>query len=184
MQNLKNSLSRGMIILIIVMAALILASAILGVIVIVNTVRNNHKIITPDYAPEELEPNVEKIEGEEQGGDKMETVGGGGGALIIWKEECIIDLSDEKATFYYANPANSTVSAVLKIKIHDEIIAVSGRIDPGFRLQSLDLLKGAKSKLGGPGGYEGEILLEFYDETTGEKSLVNTALPFTITVKE
>ena len=173
-----------MIILIIIMAALILASVILGVVVIVNTVRNNKMIITPDYAPEELEPNVEKIEGEEQGGDKMETTGGGGGALIIWKEGCVIDLSDEKATFYYANPASSTVSAILKIKIHDEIIAVSGRIDPGFRLQSLDLLKGAKSKLGGPGGYEGEILLEFYDEKSGEKSLVNTALPFTITVQE
>ena len=45
----------------------------------------------------------------------------------------------------------------------------------------LDLMEGVEKKLG-VGGYEGKFIVHYYDQTTGEKAMVNTEIPITINV--
>ena len=48
---------------------------------------------------------------------------------------------------------------------------------------ALNLLDGAEKKLAA-GGYDGKIVVLYYDRTSGEKAMVNTEIPVTVTVTE
>ena len=48
-------------------------------------------------------------------------------------------------------------------------------------LSPLPVLEGAEEMLQ-PGGYEGKFIVLYYDQTSGEKSMVNTEIPITINV--
>ena len=51
----------------------------------------------------------------------------------------------------------------------------------GFTVKLLDLLEGAEKQLSA-GGYEGKFVVLYYDQTSGEKAMVNTEIPITINV--
>ena len=140
---------------------------------------NNKVILNPDYAPQNKEENAETIP--DDTGDKMENPEGGGAVSLTYSNEVTIDLSDKAAAIYFANPGKSNQDMVIQIAIQDTIILQSGTLSPGNQVKLLNLLEGAEDMLQ-PGGYEGKFIVLYYDQTSGEKSMVNTEIPITINV--
>lgn len=141
--------------------------------------RSSGPELTPDYAPMNQEENAEAIEGDS--GDKLESPQGGGSVSISYSADVSIDLSEKTASLYFANPGKSNQDMVVQVVIQDTILAQSGTLKPGNQVTSLNLLDGAEKQLSS-GGYDGKLVILFYDETTGEKAVVNTEIPVTITV--
>ena len=75
----------------------------------------------------------------------------------------------------------SIYTAEVQVVIQDTILVQSGTLQPGKQVTTLNLLAGAEKQLS-PGGYDGKLVILFYDEVTGEKAVVNTEIPVTITV--
>ena len=140
-------------------------------------------ILAPDYAPVETDPNAESIPGDNTEGRK-ENEEGGGSVSLTYSAEATVDLSDGKVTrMLFANPGKSNQDMVVQIVIRDLVIVQSGTQNPGKMDTRLDLLEGVASRLTA-GIYEGKFNILFYDPTTGEKAVVNTEIPITITVQE
>ena len=72
---------------------------------------------------------------------------------------------------------------VLQLVIDDVVIIQSGRLEPGNRVTTLNLLDGAEKRLAA-GGYNGKFVVLYYDRASGEKAMVNTDIPVTVTVTE
>ena len=140
---------------------------------------SNKIILAPDYAPQNKEENAETIP--DDTGDKMENPQGGGAVSLTYSNEVTIDISDKAAGLYFANPGKSNQDMVIQIAIQDTIILQSGTLSPGNQVKQLNLLEGAEDMLQ-PGGYEGKFIVLYYDQTSGEKSMVNTEIPITINV--
>jgi hypothetical protein len=136
-------------------------------------------ILNPDYAPQQKEENAETIP--DDTGDKMENPEGGGAVSLTYSNEVTIDISDKAAALYFANPGKSNQDMVIQIAIRDTVILQSGTLSPGNQVKLLNLLEGAEEMLQ-PGGYEGKFIVLYYDQTSGEKSMVNTEIPITINV--
>lgn len=138
-------------------------------------------VLAPDYAPQQEEQNAETIPGDT--GEKMESPQGGGSVSLTYSNEVTIDLSDKKASLYFANPGKSNQDMVLQVLIQDTVIIQSGTLKPGNQVSTIDLLDGAAKQLA-TGGYDGKFVVLYYSPETGEKAMVNTEIPITITVKE
>ena len=141
--------------------------------------RDTGPTLTPDYAPQEMEQNAETIP--DDSGEKMDKPEGGGSVSLTYSNKVTIDLSDKAAALYFANPGKSNQDMVIQIAIQDTIILQSGTLSPGHQVKLLNLLEGAEDMLQ-PGGYEGKFIVLYYDQTSGEKSMVNTEIPITINV--
>lgn len=141
--------------------------------------RDSGPALAPDYAPQEEEQNAETIPNDT--GEKMENPEGGGSVSLTYSREVSIDLSDETATLLFANPGKSNQDMVLQIVIQDTVIVQSGTLKPGNQVTALELLDGAAKKLSA-GTYEGNFNVLYYNPETGEKAIVNTEIPITITV--
>lgn len=141
--------------------------------------RDSSPVLSPDYAPQEEEKNAETIPNDT--GEKMENPEGGGSVSLTYSRDVSIDLSDEKATLLFANPGKSNQDIVLQIVIQDTVIVQSGTLKPGNQVTVLDLLDGTAKKLSA-GSYEGNFNVLYYNPETGEKAIVNTEIPITITV--
>ena len=115
--------------------------------------------------------------------DKLDAPAGGGSVNLMFQDKVTIDLSDNAATLYYGNPSESTQDVLLQIVVQDTLIAQSGRIVPGNQVKTLELAEDAAKTLQ-PGGYDGKLVLSFYNPETGEKATVNTEIPVKITVEE
>ena len=137
------------------------------------------QVLAPDYAPQQKEENAETIP--DDTGDKMENPEGGGAVSLTYSNEVTIDISDKAAALYFANPGKSNQDMVIQIAIQDTIILQSGTLSPGNQVKLLNLLEGAETMLQ-PGGYEGKFIVLYYDQESGEKAMVNTEIPVTITV--
>lgn len=165
---------------------LISALALITVIAIIIMIwaiwfREPDIIINPDYAPEEEEPNQESMEGS---GDKLEQPDGGGAVSILYStDDIIIDLSEKKISLMFGNPSRSNMDMILQVVIQDQVIVQSGRITPGHRVRTLELIKDAEKMLS-TGGYKAKYVVLYYDPESGEKAIVNTEIPIDITVKE
>lgn len=138
-------------------------------------------VLAPDYAPQQEEQNAETIP--DDSGEKMESPQGGGSVSLTYSNEVTIDLSDKTASLYFANPGKSNQDMVLQVLIQDTVIIQSGTLKPGNQVSTIDLLDGAAKQLQ-PGGYDGKFLVLYYSPETGEKAMVNTEIPITITVEE
>lgn len=137
--------------------------------------------LTPDYAPEETEPNVTPVTGD---GSKLDVPSGGGGISLEYVSRVNVDLSDNTATFKYTHPAKSTQNIVLQIVVKDTVIAQSGLILPGNQLCELSLIKGMAEKLS-PGTYtDAKFRILSYDPKSGEKAMVDTVAEITVVVQE
>ena len=143
--------------------------------------RNTSPVLVPDYAPVEEESNAQPIDGDD--GEKMEAQAGGGAVSLTYSTQVTIDLSEQTASLLFANPGKSLQDMVLEIAIDETVIVQSGTLKPGNQVTTLDLLDGAGKQLQ-PGGYDGKFLVYYYDPDTGEKAVINTEIPITITVQE
>ena len=137
--------------------------------------------LTPDYAPQETEDNAEPMP--DNGNDKLDSPDGGGAVSMSYTKNVAIDISSEKAVLNFGNPQESTQDMLVQVVIQDTILVQSGRLTPGHKVTQLDLLDGAAKKLQ-PGGYEGKIVVLFYNQESGEKAMLNAEIPVTIQVQK
>lgn len=138
-------------------------------------------VLAPDYAPQETEAYAETIPNDDK--TKLDKPEGGGSVSLTYSRDVSIDLSDEKASLMFANPGKSNQDMVLQLVIQEEVICQSGTLTPGHHVNNLELLKGAAKKLSA-GTYEGHFNVLYYDQESGEKAIVNTEIPVTVTVKK
>lgn len=143
--------------------------------------RNSTPVLSPDYAPVEEEVNAQPIGDDDS--EKLEAEEGGGAVNLTYSNEVTIDLSDKLASLLFANPSKSIQDMVVQIVIDDTVIVQSGTLKPGNQVANLNLLDGAEKQLQ-PGGYDGKFAVFYYDPDSGEKAVVNTQIPITITVRE
>lgn len=135
--------------------------------------------LAPDYAPVEEEKNAEDIGGE--AGEKLEQPEGGGAVSLSYSTDVTIDLSEKTAALMFANPAESNQDMVLQIVIQDTVVAQSGRLVPGKQVTELALSGDVELQAG---TYEGKFVASYYQQDSGEKAILNTEIPVTITVQE
>lgn len=138
-------------------------------------------VLAPDYAPAAEEVNARPIP--DDAGKPAEARPGSGSVSLTYSNVVAIDLSRKNAALLFANPGRSNQDMVLQIVIQDTVILQSGRITPGNQVTELELDGDAAGRLR-PGGYEGSFLIFYYDQTSGEKAVVNTEIPISVTVTE
>jgi hypothetical protein len=170
------------IIVLAVIAALLVTAA--TVIIIVNVTKDDEPD-TPDYLVPDYEVNATPIEGEDPG-EKLEAAEGGGAVSLIYYDQVTVDLSDNKVYLRFDNPSKSVNNMTLEISIKDTVLAKSGALQPGYRLTELPLQAGVAEKLAAGYAYVdgAKYTIYYYDPTTGERAIVNTEIPITVTVQE
>lgn len=177
-------MNKKMMIIIIALLEVISVACVTTVVVVLMDRGNEPPtVLAPDYAPQNKEPNAEKIP--EDTGDKMEQPEGGGAVSLIYTTNVTINLSDKKATLLFGNPNKSNQDMVVQIVVRDQVIVQSGRLEPGNRVTVLDLLHDAPQL--GAGTYTSEnckFVILYYDKDSGEKAILNTEIPITVTVQE
>jgi len=141
--------------------------------------RDKNENLPPDYAPQETEINAEPIEGDDDA--RLEQPEGGGAVSLTYSKDVTVSLSDKTAALLFGNPARSSQDMVVQLIIQDTVIIQSGTLKPGNQVTKLELLNGAEKALS-EGTYEGKLNILFYDRNTGEKAIVNTVIPVTVTV--
>lgn len=141
--------------------------------------RDSAPVLAPDYAPRQIEENAEPIG--DDGDEKLSQPEGGGAVGLTYAKEVTISLSDKNAALMFANPTKSNQDIVLQLAIDDVVVLQSGRLEPGNRVSSLGLLDGAEKRITA-GGYNGKFVVLYYDRTSGEKAMLNTEIPVTVTV--
>lgn len=165
-------------ILIIVLILLLLIT--IGITIWALFFRNTTPVLAPDYAPQQTEENAEPIV-DDSDGEKLQQQQGGGAVSLTYSKEVTIDLSDKTANLMFANPGKSNQDMMIQIVIQDTVIVQSGLLTPGYQVTKLDLFDNAKLS---SGTYEGKFVVLYYQKDTGEKAMLNTEIPLTITVKE
>ena len=173
-ENKKKDKSKWLILLLLLITLVAVCVTIWALFL-----RGNGPALAPDYAPQETEEHAEPIPDDSD--EKLEAPDGGGSVSLSYSNKVTIDLSDEAALLYFANPGKSTKDMLLQISIQDTVILQSGILNPGQQVKKLDLMEGAEKKLS-TGGYEGKFIIFYYDQTSGEKAMVNTEIPITISV--
>ena len=156
---------------------------IIAAVVIVLTLqsRGAAPILAPDYAPRETEKNAEPIG--DDGDSKLDQPEGGGAVSLTYAKEVTISLSKKTAQLLFANPTKSNQDMLIQLVIDDVVVLQSGRLTPGNRVSELELLAGMEKRLSA-GGYNGKFVVLYYDRTSGEKAMVNTEIPVTVTVTD
>lgn len=175
--NKKENKKKRLLILLL----LLITIAAVGVSVWAIWFRDSAPVLAPDYAPRQIEENAEPIG--DDGDEKLSQPEGGGAVGLTYAKEVGISLSDKSATLLFANPTKSNQDMVLQLVIDDVVILQSGRLEPGNRVSTLSLLDGAEKRLTA-GGYDGKFVVLYYDRTSGEKAMINTEIPVTVTVTE
>lgn len=179
--NQNKTVNSKPLILIVVLMAVVTVAAIC-VTVWALFFRGPSIILTPDYAPRDEENHAVPIP-DDTGGETMEADEGGGAVSITYGSNVSVILSNKTVALLFANPGKSTQDMVVQVVIQDTVIVQSGRLTPGHRVTTLDLLDGADKMLS-PGGYEGKLVVLYYDRESGEKAMINTEIPITISVVE
>lgn len=134
---------------------------------------------TPDYAPQKVEDNAKPIE--EDDTTKLEQATGGGAVSLTYSKEVSLTLSNKQMDLMFQNPSKSNQDMKLEIVIDEKVIAESGRLEPGFKIDKLSDVNVEKLSAG---KYNAKFVVTFYDAVSHEKAIVNTQIPIIITVNE
>ena len=173
----KHSTTNNKKILIIVLSAVLVISVCVSIWAFF--FRDAAPVLAPDYAPQETEENAEPID-DDKGGEKLEQQQGGGAVSLTYSKDVTVDLSSKKVSLMFANPKKSNQDMLIQIVIHDTVIVQSGLLTPGHQVTKLDLWDTAKLSAG---KYDGKIVVYYYQPDSGEKAMLNTEIPLTVTVK-
>ena len=173
-----------MVTLMAVLSVITVACVATMIVVLVGQDNDPPAVLAPDYAPQEEEPNAEPIPDDDSNETLPQSIDGGAVSLF-YTTDVTVDRSDRKASLLFGNPQRSNQDIVLQIVVKDQIIVRSGRITPGNRVTALDLLSDAPEL--GAGTYTDEnckLVVLYYNRDSGEKSILNTEIPISLTVKE
>lgn len=164
-----------------ILLLLFITIAAVGVSIWAIWFRDSAPVLAPDYAPQQVEENAEPIG--DNADEKLEQPEGGGAVSLTYAKEVNINLSAKTASLLFGNPTKSNQDMVLQLVINDVVIIQSGRLEPGNIVSTLNLLDGVEKRLA-EGGYSGKFVVLYYDRTSGEKAMINTEIPVTVTVTE
>lgn len=175
-KNINRTLTVLLVILIIIIIILLLRSC--------GRQENTSKVLEPDYAQMEEDPDATEIE--DDNSEKVEVDKGGGSVTISFTDNIQYSLSTGELSLYYQNPNASTHNVVVQVILEngeDEyLLAQSGILKPGYQVSRLTAEKDIPQL--SAGGYNGKLKLLFYDPETGERAIVDTDVPCTVTVVE
>ena len=143
---------------------------------------NTDKLLVPDYAGEEVDPNQSPMENEPEG--SLETQMGGTGVNVTYTTSVKADLSDSKVELYFANPSKSLQDMRITLVVDDVIICQSKKLTPGNQIKSLDLDAEAKEMLAAGKYSSAQFLIGCYDPETTEKAALELAVDVDLTVVE
>jgi len=176
----KRKMKKRNVIIILLLALITVGAVTTTVIVLLN--RDNTPVLAPEYAPQDTDDNAKPIENDDN--TKLEAAEGGGAVSLTYSKEVTITLSDKKANVVFQNPGKSTKDIVLQLIIESDgkevVMAQSDLLPAGYMLNTMTLLDTAKLSAG---GYNGKFNVLYYDPDSGERAIVNTNIPLTITVK-
>lgn len=175
LQEKENKHKRSVILLL-----LLLAVVSVGIGIWTVRFRETETVLAPDYAPA-VEKNAESTN---DGTDsKLDQPDGGGAVSITYAKDVSVSISKKSATLLFENPAKSNQDMVIQLVIDNTVILQSGKLMPGNRVTDLRLLENAEKRLP-EGGYDGKFVVLYYDAESGEKAMVNTEIPVTVTVTD
>lgn len=150
-------------------AVIVIFAAALVAVVLLRDHRAG-KPLLPDRAPQDIDQNATIAD---DNSDKLDAPAAGGASSLGYAKEVVIDLTAGMASLYFENGSASVQDASIFLVVQDTVILQSGLLPPGSTLTSLPLPpEGIPLQ---PGGYDGQILVQFYDDT-GTPMTVNTAL--------
>ncbi len=181
MDNKQSNKNKIIIIILIIITVIALAITVWAVFFKGESKKDNGVQLSPDYAPMEEESNTEAISGDDE--SKLVSPEGGGAVSLIYQKSVSLDLSDKQASLLFGNPKKSNQNMIVQLVIQNEILIQSGLITPGNRVTKLDMLEGKETMLK-VGGYDGKLVVLYYDPVSGEKAVLNTEIPVTVTVSE
>lgn len=141
-------------------------------------------VLEPDYASIEVEENAVPLAPAEDD-EKPEVVQGGGSVTISFRDGVTYDAATKEVALFYQNPGSSTHDVVVQVILtsgeNEYLLGQSGLLHAGYEVSKIS---GAELPVQlKPGGYNGKLKLLFYDPETGERAIVDTDIPTTITVK-
>lgn len=137
------------------------------------------EILVPDRAPKQ-EQNAEALNDTDE---KLDEPEGGGSVSLTYSKDVKVDISERQVSLLFANPSKSNRSMVLQITVQNEAVAQSGTLEPGFQVTTLDLLEGVDQKIIA-GEYEGQFEVFYYQQDTGDREVITTEIPVSISVVE
>ena len=142
-------------------------------------------VLDPDYPVISQEPNAPPIASDST--EERPTVNEGGGSVTIsFMDSITYKPATGQLSLFYQNPGVSTHNVVVQVIVvrgdEEYLLSQSGILAPGYQVTSLQASDGAPQL--SPGGYEGKLRLLFYDLETGERSIVDSNIPCTVTVAE
>lgn len=164
--------------LIIIIILLLLLMATIAVTVWAVFFRDTTPVLAPDYAPQEEDKNA--IDLNDKDTEKLEQSEGGGAVTLSFTKEIVVDLATKTAAISFDNPARSNQNMLLQLEIKGVVVAQTGLLRPGRGVRRLDLFDNAVLS---PGVYNGKYKVYYYQDDTGEKTIVNTEIPLKITVQ-
>ena len=138
----------------------------------------------PAYAPQQIDDNARELDnsGDEE---KLETQEGGGSVSLTYSASVTVDLAQEKVSVFVENPERSTQDLIIQVLLkesenEEKVIAQSELIPAGYGIDEVDLQEDGLAK----GEYDGVIRISYYNPDDGEKAVVNTDIPVTVTVMD
>lgn len=144
----------------------------------------NDQIAAPAYAPQQIDDNARELD-DNGNEEKLETQEGGGSVSLTYSASVTVDLEQEKVSVFVENPERSTQDLIIQVLLkesenEEKVIAQSELIPSGYGIDEVDLQKDGLAK----GEYDGVIRISYYNPDDGEKAMVNTDIPVTVTVMD
>ena len=167
----------------ILIAALIMITLVCAGIT-VYLLNRDDQTAAPTYAPQQIDDNARELDnsGDEE---KLEAQEGGGSVSLTYSASVTVDLAQEKVSVFVENPERSTQDLIIQVLLkesenEEKVIAQSELIPSGYGIDEVDLQEDGLAK----GEYDGVIRISYYNPDDGEKAMVNTDIPVTVTVMD
>ena len=164
---------------IIIVLLVALGAALVGLAIALGVLLSDgdDEILDPDQAYEQLDPDMEPYPDPSGTEDEQDGVTK---ASFTCEAQMTVNLRAERVDLMFANPSRSNQNMVIELLIQGEVIAQSGRIEPGYRITSLPLSRADQLT---QGIYNGTLKIYFFDPQTGAQ-VVDSNFPVVLTVKE
>lgn len=177
MSTSKNNRQKKQFYRILILLLLILL--LLCIQILIHLMHQTDPVLPPDYPLPDDEKYAQTIPNDST--DKMESEDGGGSVNLTYSDRVIVSLQEQKIFLQFANPGRSDHCVTLGLTVEETQIVQSGILSPGYQVNQLDLSEKIANSLS-PGQYAGTLVVEYYDPDSGEKALLTTNIPVTVTV--
>lgn len=138
---------------------------------------SHHKTVVMSFELPPVDIGAVEIPGSDV--PSMDKPEGGGTGGVIAGTEIHIDSSTGTGTMRFENPNGSGTGMLLHVYANGREIGRTGLIPEGYGVTKLEGLQDAGLA---PGTYSGEMLVDHYDSSTGEKSIFSLSIEVDVIV--